>query len=107
MITIHSIDTIVSDAGGRGGQLVIADTKIRVSDVVSSHIYRGQSPDALAVNFKLNLGQVYAALAYYYDHKSEVDALQAEANKAQDHLHALAQDASSSGLNELKFYFAH
>jgi hypothetical protein len=31
------------------------------------------SPEELAVQFKLTLGQVYAALAYYYTHKAEID----------------------------------
>lgn len=32
----------------------------------------------LAVNFMLNLGQVYAALAYYYDHKTAMDEMMRE-----------------------------
>ena len=73
MITIHPIDTIVSDPQVRGGQPIIAGTTLRVSDLAASHIYRGLSPDELAVNFALDLGQVHAALAYYYQHKAEID----------------------------------
>jgi len=83
MITVHPIDTIVSDPQVRGGQPIIAGTTLRVSDVVASHIYRGLSPEELAVNFALDLGQVYAALAYYYQHKAAIDAqMQAEADRA-------------------------
>jgi len=83
MITVHPIDTIVSDPQVRGGQPIIAGTTLRVSDVVASHIYRGLSPEELAVNFALDLGQVYAALAYYYQHKAATDAqMQAEADRA-------------------------
>src|SRR5574341_232700 len=74
MTTIHAIETIISDPDIRGGQPIIAGTTIRVADLVASHIYRGQSPEELAANFALNLGQVHAALAYYYQHKSEIDA---------------------------------
>jgi uncharacterized protein (DUF433 family) len=73
MATVHHIDTIVSDPGVRGGQPIIAGTTIRVSDLVASHLYRGLTPEELAVSFDLNLAQVYAALAYYYQHKAEVD----------------------------------
>lgn len=75
MITVHSIDTIVSDPAVRDGQPVVAGTAIRVTDLVASHIYRGLSAEDLAVNFALDLGQVYAALAYYYQHKAALDAL--------------------------------
>ena len=74
MATIHPIDTIVSDPGNRGGRPIIVGTSIRVVDVIASHIYRGLSAEELATNFALDMGQVYAALAYYYQHKSEMDA---------------------------------
>ncbi|MCA0457755.1 MAG: DUF433 domain-containing protein [Chloroflexi bacterium] len=73
MATIHPIDTIMSDPNNRGGQPIIAGTSIRVIDVVASHIYRGLLPEELAVNFALDMGQVYAALAYYYQHKTDMD----------------------------------
>ena len=57
----------------RNGQLIIAGTGIRVSDLFASHVYRGLSVEELAENFALNLGQVHAALAYYYQHKAEID----------------------------------
>ena len=73
MATVHTIDTIISDPQIRNGQPVITGTNLRVSDVVASHIYRGLAPEELAVNFGLDMGQVYAALAYYYQHKAEFD----------------------------------
>jgi uncharacterized protein (DUF433 family) len=92
MATIHSIETIISDAGVHGGQPIIAGTRIRVTDVVASHLHRGHNPDELAVNFNLDLGQVYAALAYYYQHKAEIDALmQSEADRAETYIDRLAQ----------------
>ena len=93
MVTVHSIDTIVSDSAVRDGQPIISGTQLRVIDVIASHVYRGHSPEELAVNFRLSLGQVYAALAYYYQHKEEIDALiQQEAHKAQTYLEQLEQD---------------
>ena len=74
MTTIHTINTIISDPSIRSGKLIIAGTRICVIDLVASHLYRGQSPEELAINFALDLGQVYAALAYYHQHKAEIDA---------------------------------
>ncbi len=71
--TVLSIDTIISDPNIRGGRPVIAGTTIRVSDLVASHLYRGHTPEELAVQFKLTLGEAHAALAYYYMHKAEID----------------------------------
>lgn len=73
MATVHSIETIISDPKIRSGQPVIAGTNLRVSDVVASHIYRGLVAEELAANFGLNLGQVYAALAFYYQNRAEID----------------------------------
>jgi uncharacterized protein (DUF433 family) len=93
MVTILPIDTIVSDTSIRDGQPIIAGTQIRVSDIVASHLYRGLQPDELAVNFKLSLGQVYAALAYYYQRKDQIDELmQQEQRRASDYLEKLASD---------------
>jgi uncharacterized protein (DUF433 family) len=64
--TILSIDTIVSDPAVRGGRPTIAGTGIRVIDVVAGHIRKQYTPEEMAVNYDLPVGQVYAALAYYY-----------------------------------------
>jgi hypothetical protein len=63
-----------------------------VIDIVASHLYRGLTADELAINFNLNLGQVYAALAYYYQHKPDMDAqLRADADEAEQLAHQLDQ----------------
>jgi uncharacterized protein (DUF433 family) len=71
--TVLSIDTIVSDPHIRGGRPSIAGRSITVSNIVAGHASLGMSPEELAVQFKLTLGQVYAALAYYYTHQAEID----------------------------------
>lgn len=84
MTTVHAIENIISDPEIHGGQLIIAGTTMRVFDLVASHLYRGLSAEELAVNFALNLGQVHAALAFYYQHKAEFDAqIRADAQKAE------------------------
>ncbi len=71
--TILSIDTIVSDPQVRGGRPSITGRTITVSDLIARCLSFGMSPEELAAQFKLTLGQVHAALAYYYTHKAEVD----------------------------------
>ncbi len=73
MVTVHSIDTIVTDPAIRRGQPIIAGTGVRVSDLVASYLYRSANAEELAANFGLNLAQVYAALAFYYQNKHTID----------------------------------
>lgn len=92
MATIHSIDTIVSDPDIQDGQPMIANRHVRVIDIVASHLYRGLSATELATNFKLDLGQVYAALAYYYLYKRELDKMmRSNAEQAQIYLKQLEE----------------
>lgn len=58
----------------RGGKAHLAGTRITVTDVVVWHLHRGLALEEIAVNYDLEMSAVYAALAYYYDHKAEVDA---------------------------------
>jgi uncharacterized protein (DUF433 family) len=72
-ITILSIDTIVSDPAIRGGRPIIEGRSVTVSDLVARYLSWGLSSEELATRFKLQLGQVHAALAYYYMHQDEID----------------------------------
>ena len=38
------------------------------------HERMGMSVDEIATDYELRLAEVYAALAYYFDHREEVDA---------------------------------
>jgi uncharacterized protein (DUF433 family) len=58
------------------GRPCIAGTRVRVMDIVAAH-EQGASPEELQDYFatrRLTLAEVYAALAYYIDHKDEVEA---------------------------------
>jgi uncharacterized protein (DUF433 family) len=57
----------------RGGRPRIAGTRITVADVVIMHLRLGQSLEAIAGKYDLDLAGVYAAMAYYYDHRAEID----------------------------------
>lgn len=71
--TVLMIDSIISDPNIRGGRPIIAGTGIRVSDVAALTVFQQRTPDEIAINYNLSLAQVYAALAYYYTHKPEID----------------------------------
>lgn len=73
MATIQSIDLIGTDENVRSGRPYILGTSVTVADVAIVKIYHGQDADGIAGWFGLTLPQVYAALAYYYDHKTEMD----------------------------------
>lgn len=90
MVTIHPIDTIVSDPDVRDGQPIISGSRVRVVDLIASHLFRNLTADELATNFNLSLAQIYAALAYYYQHKADINSvLRSEAQQAEQYLQQL------------------
>ncbi len=63
---------IVCTPGFYGGKPCIDDHKIAVHDI-AAYTHQGMTPEALAKNFHLTLGQIHAALSYYYDHQEQID----------------------------------
>ncbi len=56
------------------GQPIIAGTKLKVLELVLDHKAYGWSPEELKFQHPyLTLGQIYSALAYYWDHWEEMD----------------------------------
>ncbi len=66
----HHIETTPGVAGGRPR---IAGHRITVQDIVIWHERLGRSADEIAAEHDISLSDVYAALAYYYDHRDELD----------------------------------
>jgi uncharacterized protein (DUF433 family) len=59
--------------GTCGGKPRIAGHRIRVQDIVV-WTEEGQSADEIVADFlQLGLADVYAALAYYHDHRVQID----------------------------------
>ena len=54
-----------------GGRPHIAGTRITVADIVIMHLRLGQSLEEITGKYDLDLADVYAAMAYYYDHRSD------------------------------------
>lgn len=83
------------------GEAWIDETPYKVAHLVSEHLTHGWSAEALHENHPdLSLAQVYAALAWFYDHPAELE-LQMEAARLKTA--ALLQKAGNSLLQERLF----
>ncbi|MCI0578684.1 MAG: DUF433 domain-containing protein [Chloroflexi bacterium] len=56
-----------------GGKPRIAGHRITVQNIVIWHEHMGYSVDEIATQYNLTLAEIYSALAYYYDHKQQID----------------------------------
>ncbi len=64
--------------GIRSGNMIVANTRIGVHDVVGL-VVNGASVDDVVRSFpELTRAQVYECLAYYEDHRDEIDWLVAD-----------------------------
>jgi uncharacterized protein (DUF433 family) len=68
---------VVRTPGVVGGEPRIDGHRIRVRDVVAARDLGGFSPEEIVATVypSVTLAQVYAALAYYEDHRDEIDRL--------------------------------
>ena len=73
METVQSINLIAIDPTVRSGRPCIAGTGLRVTDVVMATIFHHRTPGEIGSDYEITLAQVHAALAYYYQHKSDLD----------------------------------
>jgi uncharacterized protein (DUF433 family) len=66
---------IVRTPGTCGGKPRIDGHRIKVEHIAICHERMGMSPDEIVTSHPtITLAQVHAALAYYYEHKAEIDA---------------------------------
>ena len=73
-MTTQSLDRhIVATADTLGGKPRIAGRRISVQDIAIWHDRLGKSVDEICADYDLSLAEVHAALAYYYDHRLEID----------------------------------
>lgn len=56
-----------------GGKPRISGHRITVQNIVIWHERLGRSADEIAAEYDLTLADVYAALAYYYDNREQID----------------------------------
>ena len=58
-----------------GGKPCVAGTRIRVWDIHVWHDLRGQTPAEIIAHYpQLTLADVHGALAFYHDHRDEIEA---------------------------------
>jgi uncharacterized protein (DUF433 family) len=66
---------IISTPDTCGGKPRIAGSRIRVKDVVVWHDRQGMTPSEIVSKWPhLTLASIYAALAFYHDHREEMNA---------------------------------
>ena len=82
---METIQHIEIDPNVCGGKPCVAGTRIRVWDIHVWHNLRGQSPEQIISDFpQLSLADVHAALAYYLDHREEIQRQTKEAEEFVD-----------------------
>ncbi|UCH26093.1 MAG: DUF433 domain-containing protein [Trueperaceae bacterium] len=59
--------------GIAGGKPRIAGHRITVQNIVIWHEHLGRGADEICAEYDVTLADVYAALAYYFDHRDEID----------------------------------
>lgn len=73
-IAVSAPSHIEATLGVCGGKPRIAGTRIRVQDIVIWHERMNLSADEIASQYpQVSLAAVYAALAYYHDHREQID----------------------------------
>jgi uncharacterized protein (DUF433 family) len=71
--TIQAIDLIATNPRVRSGRPFIIGTSITVADIAVAKIFMMMHAEEIADYYRLTLPQVYSALAFYYEHKAEID----------------------------------
>ena len=73
-MTVQTLDHYIEKTEGVvGGKPRIAGRRIAVQNIVIWHERMGLSADEIVTEHNLALADVYAALAYYYDHQTDID----------------------------------
>jgi len=74
----------------------ITGTKVKVIEVATDKLAHGSTPEEMHLQYPhLSLAQIYAALAYYYEHQAEFEA---EIRRQAERAKAWAEAAKDSPL---------
>jgi uncharacterized protein (DUF433 family) len=95
----HHIELTPETAGGKPR---IRGRRITVQDIAIWHERFGRSADEIAAEYDLTLADVYAALAYYFDHREEIDARMSEDRAFADALRARTPSLRDQKLRSLR-----
>ena len=102
MITKTPDGHIEISKGIAGGKPRVAGHRITVQNIVVWHELLGRSADEIAAEYVLTLADVYAALAYYYDHRVEIDKSIEDSKSFVETLRQKTPSKVSQKLNEQK-----
>jgi uncharacterized protein (DUF433 family) len=73
-MAIKTLDQMIEITPGvSGGKPRIAGHRITVQNIAIWHERLGRSADEIAAEYDLSLTEIYAALAYYFSHREEID----------------------------------
>lgn len=97
---IESINLIWRRPGCRGGRATLIGRGLKVKHIVADYLDEDHypSPETIAQQYRATLPQVYAALAYYYENKSEIDEEIAADHLFEELLDAQGPDAAIASL---------
>ncbi len=102
-MTVKTLDSHIEITPGIcGGKPRIAGHRITVQNVAIWHERMGMSADKIASEYDLELADVYAALAYYFDHREEIDHSIAEGRAFAEELRKKTPSLLQQRLNERK-----
>jgi uncharacterized protein (DUF433 family) len=74
-MSVQTLDQHIEITPGvLGGKPRVAGHRISVQDIVIWHDRLGKGADEIATEYDLTLADVYAALAYYFDHRGEIES---------------------------------
>ena len=85
-----------------GGRPRIRGRRITVQDIAIWHERLGKSADEIASDYHLSLADVHAALAYYFDHREEIDARMTEDRAFAEALRARTPSKRDQKLRSLR-----
>ena len=92
MLTTTEMPHIHRDDRGRAW---IDATNVKVIEVVLDHLAYGWTPEEMHLQHpNLSVAQLYAAMAYYHEHRADLDAEIADGLRRADELRAAAQPAA-------------
>lgn len=80
-MTVKTMDQHIEISPGvAGGKPHIAGRRITVQNIAIWHERLGISADEIAAEHDLTLADIHAALAYYFDHRQELDRVLEESD---------------------------
>ena len=86
MVAQLSTEYIAIDPDYCFGQPRIAGTRISVAAIAEMHLEMGQSLEEIARAYDLSLASLHAAMAYYYEHRTDIDHHKAETESIIDQM---------------------